>query len=82
MTAITDAQRAALKWLRNRGGDGVFDRTQCLVARGQRAGVMRSTWSRLEQAGLIERYAENRRVRITRSGVLLNVADVREADTA
>lgn len=80
--SITDAQRAALKWFRNRGGDGVFDRTQCLIARGERAGVNRSTWSALERAGLIERYAENRRVRVTRAGVLENVSGVVEADCA
>lgn len=80
--AITDAQKAALKWLKNRGGDGVFDRTQCLIARGERAGVNRSTWSRLEALGMIERYGENRRVRITRAGVLMDVSSVRESDCA
>lgn len=79
---LTDAQKSALAWLKNRGGDGLFDRTRCVVARGERAGVMRVTWARLEQAGLIERYAENRRVRVTRAGVLINVAHVQEADCA
>lgn len=82
MTVITDAQKAALKWLKNRGGDGLFDKTRCVVARGERAGVMRVSWIRLEQAGLIERYANNKRVRITRAGVLFNVSDVGEADCA
>ena len=82
MGRITDAQKAALKWLKNRGGDGVFDKTRCLIARGERAGVMRVSWARLEQAGLVERYASNKRMRITRAGVLLDCSDVREADCA
>jgi len=82
MAQLTDHQKAALKWFKNRGGDGIFDKTRCLIARGERAGVMRQTWSFLERAGLIERYAENRRARITRDGVLADVSGVREADCA
>jgi hypothetical protein len=79
---ITDAQKSALKWFKNRGGDGMFDKTNCLIARGERAGVMRSTWSILEKAGLIERY-EKRRVRITDQGNLINLSMVwHEADCA
>jgi hypothetical protein len=78
---ITDAQKSALKWLKNRGGDGVFDMTRCLIARGERAGVMRSTWSRLEAFGLIERY-DKRRVRITDAGARFDTGDVGEADCA
>lgn len=75
----TDAQLAALKWLRNRNGDGVFDRNQVLVASGERAPVMRSTWSRLEGFGLIERYLNNRRARLTEAGRAVDLSRVQES---
>jgi hypothetical protein len=81
--ALTDAHKAALKWLKNRGGDGVFDKTQCLIACGERAGVRRATWSRLEAAGMIHRHGpKNRRVGVTELGVMTDVSMVREADCA
>lgn len=80
---LTDAQKAALKWLKNRGGDGVFDRTQCLIAAGERAGVNRSTWSKLEAFGMVYRYGDrNRRCRVTEAGVITDVSMVEEADCA
>ncbi|WP_028732100.1 hypothetical protein [Rhizobium leguminosarum] len=78
--AITDAQQSALKWLRNRGGDGVFDRNQVFVAAGQRAPVMRLTWSRLEEAGLVERYLNNRRMRMTPGGLAMDLSGIRESE--
>jgi len=77
---ITDAMKAALKWLLSRNGDGVFDRTNCLTAAGERAGVRRSTWSRLQQAGLVEPYA-GRRLRVTAKGRALDLSGITESDT-
>jgi len=79
MSAPTDAQLAALKWLRNRNGDGVFDRNQVLLAAGERAPVMRATWSRLEALGLVERYQNNRRLRATDAGRYADVSNVGES---
>ena len=55
----------ALRWLRERGGDGVFaDRShQVLYARGEKAPFMRSTWNALRDLGAVEFYG-NRRCRI------------------
>lgn len=80
----TDAQKAALKWLINRTGDGVFDKTLCLVAAGERAGVNRSTWSRLHDLGLVEIYvpagARHKRVRVTPAGRAIDLSRIRESD--
>lgn len=81
-TFASDAMLAALKWLRARNGDGVFDRNQVLNAAGQRAGVMRATWTKLERLGLVERYLNNRRLRVTPAGHAADVSRVRESDTA
>ena len=78
--APTRNQRAALKWLKNRGGDGVFDKTNVLIAGGERAGVMRSTWNTLEALGLVEFYLNRRRVKLTVDGERLKVSDVEESD--
>lgn len=75
----TTAQLSALKWLLNRNGDGVFDRFQVLVAGGERAPVMRSTWAHLESLGLVERYLNNRRVRVTDAGKSANLTEIRES---
>lgn len=53
---MTDAQRDALKWLGEHGGDGMFDRNGVLLAAGQSAPVMRSTWNKLAEAGAVEFY--------------------------
>jgi len=71
---------SALLWLKNRTGDGVFDRNQVLTAAGERAPVMRSTWSKLENDGLVERYLSNRRLRITDAGKLVDLRGVRESE--
>ncbi|XUM19816.1 hypothetical protein ACRAVF_19315 [Bradyrhizobium oligotrophicum S58] len=60
---LTEAQRAALRWLKAHNGDGVFDRDGVLLAAGERAPVMRSTWNALAEAGFVEFYADRRRVR-------------------
>lgn len=77
---VTDAQKAALKWLRSRGCDGVFDRNQVFVAAGQRAPVMRATWTRLEEAGLVERYLNNRRMKVTVAGMALDLRGIKESE--
>ncbi|TIL30011.1 hypothetical protein [Mesorhizobium sp.] len=70
---------SALKWLRNRNGDGVFDRNQVLVAGGERAPVMRATWNKLQAAELVEFYMERRRLRVTQAGYLVDVTRVEES---
>jgi hypothetical protein len=66
MAALAPALRDALKWLEEHGGDGVFgDRShQVLIARGENAPFMRSTWNKLSQLGHVEFYGK-RRCRIT-----------------
>jgi|GEM_PF-449309 len=54
--ALPDAHADALKWLRDRNGDGYFDTDMCLVAAGERAPFMRATWNALRDAGLVEFY--------------------------
>jgi len=81
MLTLTDAQKSALKWLKNRGADGVLDRTNCVIARGERAGVMRSTWTALERDGCVERYGK-RRIKVTTQGQGVDVSQVQEADCA
>lgn len=79
---LTDAQKSALKWLKYRGGDGVFDKGHVLNARGERAGVMVATWIVLENEGMVERYANRKRLKITPQGNLENLAMVGESETA
>lgn len=64
---LTKAQKEAFKWLLERNGDGLFDKAGVLVAAGERAPVMRSTWNALRDVGLIEFYHNNKRVRIART---------------
>lgn len=53
---MTPSQKNALKWLQDRGGDGVFDRRGVLLACGESAPFERSTWNKLRDAGLVEIY--------------------------
>lgn len=76
---ITDAQKSALKWLKSRSADGVFDKNNVLIASGEKAPVMRSTWTNLERAGLVERYMNNRRMRLTPDGMALDLRNVMES---
>lgn len=39
-----------MRWLYNRGGEGMFTKGQVLLARGELAGVMRTTWNALADA--------------------------------
>jgi parvulin-like peptidyl-prolyl isomerase len=76
---ITLAQKAALKWLRNRNGDGVFDKNQVLTAAGERAPVMRPTWNKLEKAGMVIFYANRRRIKVTPLGAAFDLAKIEES---
>lgn len=61
----TAAQREALLWLRAHNGEGVIDRCGVLVAAGETAPFMRSTWNALRDAGHVEFYGHKRgRVRV------------------
>ncbi|AZO77739.1 MULTISPECIES: hypothetical protein [unclassified Bosea (in: a-proteobacteria)] len=53
---MTKAQEAALAWLRERNGDGCFDRNGVLLAAGESAPVTRTTWNHLRDLGLVEFY--------------------------
>ena len=75
----TESQLAALKWLRNRNGDGCFDKTRVLVAAGERAPVMRSTWNKLRSLGLVEEYMGRKRIRVTATGLSTDVSKVKES---
>lgn len=57
---MTKAQSAALKWLKDHGGDGCFDRNGVAFAQGETAPVTRSTWNALADMGLIEFYGGKR----------------------
>ena len=52
---VTKAQARALEWLRARNGTGVWEKpgATVLIAAGERAPFMRSTWNALRDAGLI-----------------------------
>lgn len=65
---LSKPQSKALDWLRERSGDGVFDRNGVLIACGESAPFMRSTWNALRDAGLIEFYGSGRgRARLTKA---------------
>jgi hypothetical protein len=53
---VTNAQQLAFRWLRERGGDGCFDKHGVVFARGESAPFMRSTWNLLRDIGLVEFY--------------------------
>lgn len=75
----TQAQKSALKWLRNRNSDGVFDKNNVLTAGGERAPVVRSTWNKLEALDLVEFYMNRRRIKVTVSGHQVNLSGVQES---
>ena len=53
---LTAAQKDALDWLRRHNGDGLFDKNGVLLAAGELAPVMRSTWNALALLGKVEIY--------------------------
>jgi len=71
MRPMTPAQMKALKWLREHGGDGMFDKNGVLLAAGESAPFMRATWNALRDAGAVEFYGgpqSRSRVRVIASG--------------
>ncbi|MEL6061885.1 MULTISPECIES: hypothetical protein [unclassified Methylobacterium] len=64
---LTDSQRAAIRALRDAGGEGAIDRHGAVVASGQRLHFLTDTWLRLVTLGLLES-AGPLRVRLTKAG--------------
>nr|BDD43729.1 hypothetical protein 10 [Spirochaetaceae bacterium]BDD44753.1 hypothetical protein 11 [bacterium]BDD45566.1 hypothetical protein 15 [bacterium] len=62
MVALSCAEKGALRWLADRGGDGVFAERnrQVLIACGERSPVARRTWNSLRAKGLVEAYGIHR----------------------
>lgn len=60
---MTEAQRKALDWLHAHGGDGIYDRHGVLLAAGELAPFMRSTWNALASLGWVEHYKPSGRGR-------------------
>jgi hypothetical protein len=71
---MTPAMRQALRWLLEHNSDGVFDKNGVLLAAGELAPFMRSTWNKLAAEGQVEFYRVNplgaQRVRIKSTGEL------------
>ncbi len=53
---MTKAQTAALEWLKAHNGTGVFDKHGVLLAAGESAPFMRSTWNALRDTGHVDIY--------------------------
>lgn len=53
---MTKSATLALDWLRKRNGDGMFDKHGVVLAAGESAPFMRSTWNKLHDLGKIEFY--------------------------
>ncbi|WP_299671621.1 hypothetical protein [uncultured Roseobacter sp.] len=53
---MTEAQTAALKWLKDRGGDACFDKNGVVLAMGESAPHTRTTWNELSKLGHVEFY--------------------------
>lgn len=73
---MTDAAKRALAWLKERGGDGCFDRHGVAFAQGETAPFVRATWNRLRDDGLLEFYGGRTtggrsygRLRLTEAGM-------------
>lgn len=65
LPTLTRAQSDALNWLRDHNSDGCLDKFGVVLAGGESAPVMRSTWNALRDAGLVEFYGSGRgRIRI------------------
>ena len=73
MPNLSEAQRAALKWLREHGGEGVFGtRGGVLLAAGEWAPFMRGTWNALREHNLVEWDQGSKRIRVTLSGAAID----------
>lgn len=53
---MTKSQAAALEWLKKHNGDGCLDKYGVVLAGGESAPFMRSSWNALRDAGLVEFY--------------------------
>jgi hypothetical protein len=53
---MTKSQDAAYRWLKERGGDGCFNRHGVALAQGELAPFTRMTWNGLRDLGLVEFY--------------------------
>ena len=53
---LTAPQKQALGWLSKHAGDGLFDNNGVLLAGGESAPFMRSTWNNLHAFGYVEIY--------------------------
>lgn len=80
MTRPTPAMLSALKWLRNRNADGVFDKNGVLIAAGEKAPVMRVTWNKLEVYGFVELYMDRKRLKVTDAGMKVDLFKVKESE--
>lgn len=56
MSKLSKPQVEALDWLTKRGGDGMFNMYGLVLAMGQVAPHMRSTWNALRDARKVEFY--------------------------
>lgn len=60
---LSESAKAAWKWLKDHNGDGGFDKNGVLLAGGEQAPFMRSTWNTLRDAGAVEFYRNGQRGR-------------------
>lgn len=67
----TPSQQQAAAWLRDHNSSGVFDRNGVLLAAGETAPVMRSTWNALRDLGCVTINRETKRVELTADGIYL-----------
>lgn len=63
---MTAAQSEALRWFKERGGDGCFVRGGLVLSRGEIAPHTAATWKALQAAGAVQRYqmGQSNRLRI------------------
>lgn len=64
---MTEAQKEALKWLNDHGGDGVFIRYGRVLAMGDIAPHKAATWNALIRQGVCREYRQGmgRRISVT-----------------
>lgn len=77
---LTKSQKSAIKWLHNRNSDGVFDKTGVLVAAGERAPIMHTTWNKLVDFGYAQKY-NNNRLKLTDKIKMIDLSKIIESGT-
>jgi translation elongation factor EF-Ts len=50
---MTESMQRAVEWLRQRGGSGIWDKRNRLIAAGEIAPFYRATWKRLNDVGIV-----------------------------